>query len=459
MKKRFDLRLWTGIGALALVVGGIAAPHAQAETVAWWRMDGTAGTSVTSTQNGTAWNVGIADFSGNGNALGVTNTTGTSVAYNAGMPPVITGPNTSSVNKTPRGSEFLFTWSPMSHPTGTDIEAKKFTQFTVEGFAKPATGDIAGTWDNIATWEGGDIHRVFKLASASASYAYYRLTFTEANGGGGNNINLTDIRLMDASGNNIATTATGTVTDSTHYTGEAGSNAFDPNMAGTVWTTNGTLDAEGGSVWVQIHLNTPGSISSYSLLPRGPVWQFGNRAPKAWTLAGSNDGTNWTTIDTKTGVAMVTPDASPFELQIDNNSKWHAIYIDAAGVYHEAIATANAVADHWYYVAATMDGTSLKLWGTDLSATPVQPVSVWATTDVSASSDTSMIAQPDTVGPGFLKPRKSWAVGRGYYQSGNGNNWDGLIDEIRVSDAALDISTKGLIAVGVPVTISNFQAE
>lgn len=461
MKKRFDLRLWTGIGALALVVGGLAAPQAQAETLAWWRMDGTAGTTVTASQNGTAYAVAVPDTSASGNALAAMNTTGSAVVYSSELPPNVTGPNgTSIMRPASANSASLFTWSSQSNPSGTDLETVKLSQFTVEAFAKPTATDIT-PWHNVVTRDGGDIHRVFKLASATPAYKFYRITITECVGGTNQLPNLANVKLMDASGNDIATTATGTVTASSE-TGdpwyELATNAFDDKL-NTFWTAGQNIDASGGSVWIQIELNTAASISSYGLLQRGAIWANGNRAPKAFVLAGSNDGTNWTDIDSETNVSIPTPDASPFELQINDQGKYHVTYVDAMGITHDAASTDNIVADHWYYFAATMDGSALNIYMTDLTANPNQPAQLVGTADVTNSPDPSLIAQPDTQVTGVLAPRKAWAIMRGYYASGNGNWWNGQIDEVRISDTALDIPTKGLRALGVPVTISQFSAE
>ena len=62
---------------------------------------------------------------------------------------------------------------------------------------------------------------------------------------------------------------------------------------GAGWITNATTTG-----WLQIQLPSAVVVSAYEL---ASLPQFPARTPAAWTLAGSNDGTTWTTIDTQSG--------------------------------------------------------------------------------------------------------------------------------------------------------------
>jgi len=68
--------------------------------------------------------------------------------------------------------------------------------------------------------------------------------------------------------------------------------AFDGN-AGTKWYTG----APTGAGWIQIQLKWGYVISQYSITSANDA---DGRDPKDWTLQGSNDGTNWTVLDTRT---------------------------------------------------------------------------------------------------------------------------------------------------------------
>jgi glucose/arabinose dehydrogenase len=71
---------------------------------------------------------------------------------------------------------------------------------------------------------------------------------------------------------------------------EIGSKLIDNNSL-TKWLT---FNPTG---WAAYKLTTPAAISSYSLTSAN---DFAGRDPKNWTLQGSNDGTNWTDIDSRT---------------------------------------------------------------------------------------------------------------------------------------------------------------
>lgn len=73
--------------------------------------------------------------------------------------------------------------------------------------------------------------------------------------------------------------------------------AFDGD-ASTFWETNGTSTG-----WVQAQLAVAVALTGYSLTSRSG---FTTRAPKDWTFQGSNDGSTWTTLDTRTGVTSWT---------------------------------------------------------------------------------------------------------------------------------------------------------
>jgi hypothetical protein len=56
--------------------------------------------------------------------------------------------------------------------------------------------------------------------------------------------------------------------------------------------------------WIQYQLATPSPITSYTL--QGRTWTGGSlahRYPASWIIVGSNDGTNWTLLDTQTGTS------------------------------------------------------------------------------------------------------------------------------------------------------------
>jgi hypothetical protein len=72
--------------------------------------------------------------------------------------------------------------------------------------------------------------------------------------------------------------------------------AFDQTNAGNqYWVANGATG------WVEIDLGQAAAINSYTISFPASGAGAETRAPQAWTLSGSNDNTNWTTLDTQSG--------------------------------------------------------------------------------------------------------------------------------------------------------------
>jgi hypothetical protein len=139
--------------------------------------------------------------------------------------------------------------------------------------------------------------------------------------------------------------------------------------------------------------------------------------------------------DVKTGEAA----HAPLYFQKMSNDHFRIAYVDASGVAHEAADTTAMVAGTWYHFAATNDGTTLKLY--KKTGNTGSYVEVAATT-VSGSADPALISPGnDANGEPW-----GWTVGRGRYGTSDdptqnhGDRWDGGIDEVRISDVALQPS-------------------
>jgi outer membrane protein OmpA-like peptidoglycan-associated protein len=88
-----------------------------------------------------------------------------------------------------------------------------------------------------------------------------------------------------------------TVTASTAFSSEPASNAIDGNSS-THWTTNGV-----SSGWLRLQFPAPAVQTEYTIRRRDDIPA---RNAKDWTFEGSNDGSSWTVLDTRTGVTWGT---------------------------------------------------------------------------------------------------------------------------------------------------------
>lgn len=168
--------------------------------------------------------------------------------------------------------------------------------------------------------------------------------------------------------------------------------------------------------------------------------------PLAWTIEASiradagGIGNSFRTFVGREG-NNVTGDANlaPLYFQKINTDRVRIMFVDAANNVWAATDTAAIAGDQWYHFAATSDGATLKLFKNALDGNGYQLV---GSTDISASSDARLI-DPGTDGNGDTW---GWTVGRGRYGTSSdptqnhGDRWLGYIDEVRISDTALDSS-------------------
>lgn len=89
--------------------------------------------------------------------------------------------------------------------------------------------------------------------------------------------------------------ASGTPFCSGDLSGKEKELAFDGNTA-TIWSSNTMRSGTLGVV-----LASPATITSYGITPRNVYLTL--TPPKNWKFQGSNNGTNWTTLDTRSGIS------------------------------------------------------------------------------------------------------------------------------------------------------------
>ena len=140
--------------------------------------------------------------------------------------------------------------------------------------------------------------------------------------------------------------------------------------------------------------------------------------------------------------ATPTPDANLAALYLQTIPSWGVAikFADVSGVWHEAVAPANTIKPStWYHMAAVSNGTMLTLYLADAAAGT--GYKVVAQTDMTGSSpNTALTAGQAGAGIDATSNPGDWTVGRGMYAGGHGDRPVGFIDEVRISDSALDPS-------------------
>ena len=176
--------------------------------------------------------------------------------------------------------------------------------------------------------------------------------------------------------------------------------------------------------------------------------------PAAWTVEASfkPEATGWhRTIAGRDsyGAATVNPALSALYFKIMPNDAVSVAFGDVSGYWHEATSAEglingfdfptnpDGVGVAWYHMAAVSDGSSLSLYLRDTSQGTGMKLVAQTDLTLSGSPDTAMTAG---AGSGSDWHAGSWTVGRGMYDARHEDRAYGFIDEVRISDSALDVS-------------------
>ena len=188
----------------------------------------------------------------------------------------------------------------------------------------------------------------------------------------------------------------------------------------------------------------------------------GNRHPKDWTLYGSHNGTDWIEIDSRTGMDSYPASAdATLYFQLVGEEPFGRLrinYLDVTARRHMLYTPNPLLADHWYYAAAIMDGPTLNIYLADLTAGETEPTLVATMNLPVEGGSTALVPRADYNPSSAPSPRRTWSVGRGFYGNNNGDQVEGVIDEVRLSNHAVAVSEL-LLSIGVPVELDSFVIE
>jgi hypothetical protein len=165
-------------------------------------------------------------------------------------------------------------------------------------------------------------------------------------------------------------------------------------------------------------------------------------ALSAWTIEASVNLRvlgGWQTIVGKDGVGQATNGdmaQAPLYLQKkgDGTQQFRINYVDVQGYGHIVDSTTVAAPNQWYHLAATSDGSTLRLYVNGVLENSLDMT-------LSPSTDRALVALDESgfEGSGTVAPN-AWSLFRGMYNDGHGDRVDGYIDDVRISNAALSPS-------------------
>ena len=170
--------------------------------------------------------------------------------------------------------------------------------------------------------------------------------------------------------------------------------------------------------------------------------------PAAFTIEASFKAESLTGYHTIVGrddryVASANGDLAGVYFQVMPSREVAVKFTDADGYFHEAISAADAVTTgQWYNMAGVSDGSTMSLY---LDNQLVAQIDL----TLSGSTNTSMALGSSS---GADWESGTWTVSRGMYAGGHTDRWFGYIDEVRISDTALDPSQ--FLAVPEPATMA-----
>ena len=211
---------------------------------------------------------------------------------------------------------------------------------------------------------------------------------------------------------------------------------------GDGWATGiyRSVVSAGNQTGSQFSIQNAGSYPS--LFTAGDLDQSGSAVGTlaAWTIEASVNFSNisgYQTMVGKDGVGQAyssgDSQAAPLYFQKNYGNTFSIRYIDAAGYQHLLDGQTVVEADTWYNVAATSDGNTLNLYvdgyldaSLDLTTT--------------GSSNRAMAALDEAGQEGSSGPAYGWTVLRGMYDDTHVDRVNGFMDDIRISDTALDVA-------------------
>ena len=179
------------------------------------------------------------------------------------------------------------------------------TEGASASFSVTATGDaLTYQWCKDGTNISGATARSYSIAAANASYVG-KYCVVVANSAGSVTSSEVSLAVAAATTPEQPSIDLGTLTKLTpSATTARGDNAPTERIANLVDGSAGTkwLDFA-GTTWVRLELAAPTSLASYSFTAANDHYE---RDPYNWTVSGSNDGVNWTIVDTRSAEVFAT---------------------------------------------------------------------------------------------------------------------------------------------------------
>ena len=179
--------------------------------------------------------------------------------------------------------------------------------WTIQGSPDGVTFTVLDTQTNQTAWGSGET-RTFTVSGVTTYYRFFRLNITANNGDAtytqtqelhflGTTQSTADFAPHNMTASNapspFVASASSAYTPDSDYAQKAFDGVVAAGGTGHNWLGTGS-----GTDWLEIDIGagTSNKLGSYDIVSQDET----SRAPKGWTMQGSNDGTTWSTLDTQT---------------------------------------------------------------------------------------------------------------------------------------------------------------
>lgn len=187
---------------------------------------------------------------------------------------------------------------------GAGVTNRAPKDFTFQGSNDGTNWDTLDTQTSQTGWTSGST-RTYTL-STSTKYTSFKLDITANNGD--SFTQLSELYIQGTPDTVPADYAPHDLTSQTSHSPFVTSSSSEFSSSAQAWncfngsytsSSNSWIGTGSGTDWIKIDL---GSGVANTLVAYSFVCAITNRAPKNWTMEGSNDDSSWTTVDTRTNI-------------------------------------------------------------------------------------------------------------------------------------------------------------
>ena len=181
--------------------------------------------------------------------------------------------------------------------TAADDDTKNPRNWVLQGSNDGIEWENVNSRSNVTFSLKGE-RKNYAVTSTEKKFTHFRLNITRISGGDGKEVKITEWELHGTGlADDAITNNNGTIT--AEYAGISGNEGIDKlvdNSANSKYNTNFS-----SSAWIHYTSPVPVKVTAYSITSAN---DNPGRDPKTWTLEASNDGINWTLIDSRDNQAF-----------------------------------------------------------------------------------------------------------------------------------------------------------